>query len=113
MVGRGPDRRAIPDDLDSLANAAKSTAPALILSAGADWKVPPQYHERVITAYAGPKDVIRLPQAGHDDPLTPAASQQFDKGLDHLWQLAKLPVFRAEKDPRGGVPSSTLATPSK
>lgn len=112
-LAAGPIARAIPDDLDALANAAKSTAPALILSAGADWKVPPQYHERVIAAYTGPKDVIRLPNAGHDDPLTPDAAQQFDTDITHLWQLAKLPTFREEKDPKGGVPSNTPATQNR
>src|SRR4051794_40749649 len=87
-LAAGPVARAIPDDLDALANAAKATAPALMISAGADWKVPARYQERVIAAYGGPKEVIRLPSAGHDDPLTREASLRFEAGLDRLWQLA-------------------------
>jgi pimeloyl-ACP methyl ester carboxylesterase len=108
-----PISRAIPDDLDSLANAAKATAPALFLSAGADAKVPARYHERVFAAYAGPKEIIRLPGAGHDDPLTRVASQQFESGVDRLWRLAGLPAVSQEKPLPGGVPSTLPATPTK
>jgi uncharacterized protein len=109
-LAAGPIAHAIPEDLDALANAPRSTAPALILSAGKDWKVPPQYHERVIAAYAGPKDVIRLPNAGHDDPLTPEASQQFDAALSRLWNLAGITVISQENTASGGVPSANPAT---
>jgi uncharacterized protein len=109
-LAAGPIARAIPDDLDALVNASKSTAPALVLSAGKDWKVPPQYHERVIATYAGPKEVIRLPNAGHDDSLTPEASQQFDAALSRLWNLAGLTVISQENTASGGVPSANPAT---
>jgi hypothetical protein len=87
----GPIARAIPADLDSLANAAKVTAPAVFLSAGADSKVPAKYHQQVIDAYAGPKRVIRQPSAGHDTPMSAQASAEFSTALDDLWKRANLP----------------------
>jgi hypothetical protein len=81
----GPLAMQIPPELDSLANAAHTTAPAIFISAGADTIIPASYHRRVITAYAGPKRIIEMPGAGHDTPLTREAAEQFDKDLNWLW----------------------------
>jgi pimeloyl-ACP methyl ester carboxylesterase len=76
----------IPADLDSLANAAHSTAPAIILSAGNDQTVPPKYQHMVIDAYAGPKQIITMPGRDHDDDLTPDATAKLAAWKERLWR---------------------------
>jgi pimeloyl-ACP methyl ester carboxylesterase len=78
----------VPADLDSIANALRATAPAVVLSAGNDQTVPPKYQRMVIDAYAGPKQIIRMPGRGHDDDLTPQAAGKLAAGKDWLWQMA-------------------------
>ena len=78
----------IPVDLDSIANASRAKAPAVILSAGADETVPPKYQRMVIDAYAGPKRVIEMPGRGHEDELTPEAYGKLVAGRDWLWKSA-------------------------
>jgi len=79
----------IPADLDSIANASRSTAPAVILSAGRDQTVPPKYQRMVIDAYRGPHRVINMPDCDHEDDLPKDALQQLAAGQDWLWQQAK------------------------
>jgi pimeloyl-ACP methyl ester carboxylesterase len=55
----------IPKNLDSLKNAAKATAPALVVSSEFDEVVPPRFHRRVFNAYAGEKRWLLLEGAGH------------------------------------------------
>jgi uncharacterized protein len=81
----GPLAMQIPPELDSLTNAAHTTAPAIFISAGADTIIPASYHRRVIAAYTGPKRIIEMPGAGHDTPLTREAAEQFEKDLNWLW----------------------------
>jgi pimeloyl-ACP methyl ester carboxylesterase len=78
----------IPADLDSIANASRATAPAVILAAGADETVPPKYQRMVIDAYAGPKQVIEMPGRGHEDELTPEAAGKLAAGKNWLWRSA-------------------------
>jgi hypothetical protein len=81
----GPVSRQIPSDLDSLVNAPRVTAPAVFLSSGADETIPPEYHRRVISAYAGTKHVITIPGIRHSDPLPHDAAAQLDHEMDWLW----------------------------
>lgn len=81
----GPVSRQIPHDLDSLDNAARVAAPAVFLSSGADETIPPEYHRRVMKAYAGPKHLIDIPGARHSDPLPREAAAQLDREIDWLW----------------------------
>jgi pimeloyl-ACP methyl ester carboxylesterase len=60
----------VPADLDSLASARRATAPAVFILHGAEEVVPPKYQQRVVDAYAGPKQVIPMPGARHADALT-------------------------------------------
>jgi len=66
----------VPAELDSVANAARARAPAVIVVAGRDEIVPPSYQERVVAAYAGQKRVVRRPEAGHNTPLDEAAARE-------------------------------------
>jgi pimeloyl-ACP methyl ester carboxylesterase len=81
-----PVSLGVPKELDSIANAAACKCPALFTSAQADTLVPPDYHRMIIDPYAGPKQVIVLPTAGHDTPVTQAAPQAWQQGIDWLWK---------------------------
>ena len=78
----------VPNDLDSIGNASRSTAPVVILSAGSDETVPPKYQQLVINAYAGRKRVIDMPGRGHEDGLTHEAEQKLREGKNWLWESA-------------------------
>jgi pimeloyl-ACP methyl ester carboxylesterase len=83
----GPIALQIPRDLDSIANAKASHAPAIFLLAERDEVVPPRYHRLVVNAYAGEKRVIALHGAYHNDPIEGAALADFHQALD--WMLPR------------------------
>jgi len=72
-----PISRQVPRELDSVANASKATAPAIFLSAENDEIVAPRYQKLVIDAYAGPKRVIFVPRARHNDALPAELDAKF------------------------------------
>jgi len=75
----------IPRGLDSVENARRSTAPALFVLSQRDEVVPHKYHQLVAEAYAGAKQVILRPEAGHNDPLDEAANTAYQAGLTRLF----------------------------
>jgi uncharacterized protein len=79
----------IPPDLDSISNAAHCTTPAIFVLSDEDEVVPPPYHDLVVNAYAGPRRVIHMPGAKHNDPLTREAAREVADDLDWLWGTAK------------------------
>lgn len=81
----GPVSWGIPAELDSLANAAKSTGPAVIVTAANDFTVPADYQQKVIDAYAGPKQLVGLPNAGHNTPASHANPTGWYSAVDWLW----------------------------
>ena len=83
-----PVAMAVPSELNSLDNAALSTAPAVFILAGRDAVVPPKYQAKVYDAYAGEKRPIRVPDADHNDPLNGVHLEAFDAALDWMWALA-------------------------
>lgn len=91
-----PVAASIPPDLDSIANAHRVTAPAVFLLADRDEVIPPRYHQMVVDAYAGPKRVIPLPGARHNDPLTREAAEALARDRTWLWQKA------GNRGPRSG-----------
>jgi pimeloyl-ACP methyl ester carboxylesterase len=80
----GPIALQIPRDLDSIANATASRAPAVFLLAERDEVVAPRFHRLIGDAYAGEKRVIALHGAYHNDPIEGAALADFHKALDWL-----------------------------
>ncbi|MEO8698949.1 MAG: alpha/beta fold hydrolase, partial [Kofleriaceae bacterium] len=56
----------IPEELDSVRNAAACMQPALFISSSDDGVVPFAYQERVMKAYAGPWELALLRGAGHN-----------------------------------------------
>jgi pimeloyl-ACP methyl ester carboxylesterase len=84
----GPVAAHVPADLDSVTNAARCKAPAIILLAGADVKVPPKYQHLVVDAYAGPRRLIEMPGAGHDSPLSHETAEALKADMNWMWKLA-------------------------
>jgi uncharacterized protein len=82
----GPVALQIPRDLDSIANARASRAPAIFLLAEKDEIVAPRFHRLVVDAYAGEKRVIALRGAYHNDPIEGTALMDLNDALD--WLLA-------------------------
>ena len=83
----GPVALQMPRDLDSIANARASRAPAIFLLAERDEIVAPRFHRLVVQAYAGEKRIIELRGAHHNDPIEGTALADLNDGLG--WMLAK------------------------
>jgi hypothetical protein len=75
----------IPDGLDSVANARRSRTPAIFVLSQADEIVPHVYHRVVADAYAGDKELILRPGAGHNDPLAPEINRRYQEALLRLF----------------------------
>lgn len=80
----GPVAASVPDDLDSLANAARCTVPALFLISERDTVVPVKYQKQVAAAYKGKAEVLNIP-GNHNDRLPPAAQRQVRQKIRVLW----------------------------
>jgi hypothetical protein len=87
----------IPDDLDSIPNAARSTAPAIFLSASDDEVVPVAYQERVMDAYAGPWRQFRLAGASHNDPLPARARRDLVAAMRAWIAVGSIPPARSSR----------------
>ena len=85
----GPMAQKIPAELDSIANAKATRAPAIFLLAEKDEVIAPRFQRLVVEAYAGEKRLITLTGAGHNDPLEGASIANFHKTLD--WLLPRTP----------------------
>jgi hypothetical protein len=85
----GPIALSVPSDLDSIANAARIRAPAIFVMADADSVVPPSYQMRVVNAYAGPKQLIQLPGADHNDRASGPELDQLQAAMDQLWKATE------------------------
>jgi pimeloyl-ACP methyl ester carboxylesterase len=83
----GPVALQMPRDLDSIANASASRAPAIFLLAERDEIVAPRFQQLVVQAYAGEKRVIELRGARHNDPIEGTALAEMNDALD--WLLTK------------------------
>jgi len=81
----GPVAARVPPELDSIANAGRLRVPAVFLLAGSDEVIPPKYHRMVVDAYAGPRHLIPLPGAHHNDPLTREAAAALEREKEWLW----------------------------
>lgn len=74
----------IPPELSSLSNAARATAPAVFLLAQQDEVVPPAVQQRVVDAYAGPKQVLEFPDATHATKLSAADHRRLEAAKQWL-----------------------------
>jgi pimeloyl-ACP methyl ester carboxylesterase len=78
--------RQVPPELCAIRNAAAVTAPAVFITAGQDRVVPPSCQQQIAEAYAGPKQVLSLPQADHHTPMSDEELEQYGRRLDWLRQ---------------------------
>jgi pimeloyl-ACP methyl ester carboxylesterase len=99
-----PTSMQIPAELDSIANAARCRSPAIFVLSGADQVVPPRYHRMVVNAYSGPKQIIDVPGASHNDPLPKEAGDQLQRAMDWLMPLES-PAKPSRLDSRPTAPS--------
>ncbi|MDX1948546.1 MAG: hypothetical protein SFU86_24380 [Pirellulaceae bacterium] len=76
----------VPRELDSIAHAAQVRIPAVFIASGRDRMVPPRFQRPILDAYAGPKQVIELPNCGHEVRFSRAERQQYGRALDWLRQ---------------------------
>jgi hypothetical protein len=93
----GPVASQIPRDLDGIANARASRAPAIFLLAERDEIVAPRFHRLVVQAYAGEKRIIELRGAYHNDPIEGTALADLHDALG--WVLTKPGSSRAPQRP--------------
>jgi uncharacterized protein len=79
----GPVSWQVPGELNSLKNAPKVKAPAVIVTADSDGTVPPKYQRMVVNAYAGEKHVIEM-HGGHNDSVSGEAEKKLLEEIDWL-----------------------------
>lgn len=80
----GPIALQLPADLDSIANAKRTRAPAIFMLAEEDEIVAPKFQRLVVDAYAGEKRVITLPGADHNSPVDGSAEAQLHRALEWI-----------------------------
>jgi hypothetical protein len=80
----GPLSLKVPPDLDSVANAKASKAPAIFLLAENDEIVAPRFQQLVANSYAGEKRVIQLRGASHNSPIDSEGWRNFHEALNWL-----------------------------
>ena len=76
----------IPESLDALENSKRCTAPIVIVSAQQDSIVPAKFQNQIIENYAGPKRILRLPNADHADPIPSSLSEDYIDAIQWLGQ---------------------------
>jgi alpha-beta hydrolase superfamily lysophospholipase len=77
------------DDVSPVASAARIRVPVLLVHGQADRDTPPWHSERVFAALAGPRKLLLVPGAGHNDALRAGVWDQIDAWIDDL--VPKLP----------------------
>jgi len=80
----------IPHALNSVDNARRCRAACVFMISGQDTLVPPAYQQLIISAYGGPERVLRLNEADHATPPTPAQVIQYRELLAWLGQNPSL-----------------------
>ena len=78
----------IPREMNSVVNAKRITAPAVILLADSDRVAPPRFQRKIADAYAGEKRLIVQKNAGHDTHLNDADLTRLREGMNWLFDRA-------------------------
>ncbi|MEQ8791686.1 MAG: alpha/beta fold hydrolase [Pirellulaceae bacterium] len=87
--------RHLPTELCSIRNALRSTAPAVFISSSRDRIIPPKYQQLVFEAHAGPRRIMRLPEADHADPMSEEEAREYVKMLG--WLREHIPLGEVER----------------
>jgi len=80
--------REIPPNLDSMANAKQTKAPAVFVTGECAGVIPPRFQRMVYDAYAGPKRRVIQKGCGHNDPIEGEAETELQLGIEWLWSMA-------------------------
>jgi len=72
------------DDVSPLAAAAHIHAPVFLIHGQADKDTPPWHSQRVYQALTGPKRLLLVPGAGHNDALRPDVLTEVDAWIDKV-----------------------------
>jgi uncharacterized protein len=67
------------------AAATRIHAPVMVIHGANDQETPPAHSERVYAALAGPKKLLLVPGADHNDALTADAWRQIDDWIASHW----------------------------
>jgi len=70
------------DDVSPVAAAARITVPVLVIHGAADNETPPAHSARVYEALHGPKQLLLVPNAGHNDSINAQTWVTIDDWLD-------------------------------
>jgi len=70
------------DEVSPVAAARKITVPVLLIHGAADVDTPPAHSQRVFEALAGPKRLILVPGAGHNQSLQPAIWPEIEQWIE-------------------------------
>jgi uncharacterized protein len=73
------------DDVNPAAAATRIHAPVMVIHGANDQETPPAHSERVYAALAGPKKLLLVPGADHNDALTADAWRQIDDWIASHW----------------------------
>jgi pimeloyl-ACP methyl ester carboxylesterase len=76
------------DEVSPVAAAAGLRIPVLLIHGAEDHETPPAHSQRVFAALPGPKKLVLVAGARHNDTLTPATWSAIDAWLTANWSLA-------------------------
>ena len=77
-----PTRYLLKDKFNSMAHVDKISSPIFIFHGDADQVVPFKFGQELFAALSSPKEFVRLPGAGHVEPLTPDLWQKMRDFLE-------------------------------
>ena len=75
----------IPEELDTIENASRAAAPAVMVLSQLDRVVPFNLQRRVAEAYCGPRQSLVLTEADHGDQPSPGELDRFKDLTGWLW----------------------------
>ncbi len=73
------------DEVNPAAAAARIRVPVLVIHGADDRETPPAHSERITRALAGPKKLLLVPGAGHNDALTGDVWKEIDAWVAANW----------------------------
>lgn len=76
----------IPDELDTIANAARCAAPIFAVVSENDEVVPASVQQRIFERYGGPKLIVQMRGATHGSNMDNAAIAARENWLDARWR---------------------------
>lgn len=80
------DAAFIVDDVSPVRAAAAITVPVFLIHGALDRDTRPAHSERVFAALRGPKQLLIVPDAGHNDSLRADVWQKIERWIDELCQ---------------------------